>query len=227
MHGPASDQWQVIWRRRESEYVEEISIIELYGATQKKLLESLLHHPDGMSVEELVNDLEISTNAVRQHLAALERDNMIERAGQRPTGRRPEMCYALTAHGQEAFPRRYRQLAEHLIEEICETIGPDALAATMQKMGTKAGKQVGNGLAKTDSVAALLREAGYDAQQTPDQPDEVVAHNCVFHRLAERYPAVCQYDLAFMAAATGAEIEHKECIIRQDSVCRFKFVRHS
>lgn len=51
----------------------------------------------------------------------------------------------------------------------------------------------------------------------------VTAHNCVFHHLAEKHPGVCHFDLALMAAATGVEVQHAECMVRGGQVCRFRF----
>lgn len=189
------------------------------------MLEVLLHTPEGTTVDNLIGDLGISANAVRQHLTALERDGVVARAGTQPSGGRPELLYVLSNLGREAFPRRYRQLAEGLIEDIGTVIGPEALDAAMRRMGGRAGAQVASGRqpASVVDTAAALRTAGYAAGVSNSAKPEIVAHNCVFHRLAERFPAVCQFDLAFMEAATGCKVEHRECMVRGGKVCRFGF----
>lgn len=196
-----------------------------YGSTQRRMLEALLHSPGGATVEALVGKIGITTSAVRQHLTALERDGMVERARTQPSGGRPELLYVLSNNGREAFPRRYRQLAEDLIADVGTTIGPDALQATMRRMGTRAGaKAVVAG--RPISLAELAQQmcaAGYDAEIGSVVEEEVVAHNCVFHRLAERIPAVCEFDLAFIEAATHRKVEHRECMVRGGRVCRFGF----
>lgn len=202
----------------------DMSLLDQCGSSQRRLLETLLSTHQGATVERLVNELGITTNAVRQHLATLERDGLVQRSGSQPTRGRPELLYALTDAGREAFPRRYRQLAEGLLEEVGEVIGEAALESAMRRMGARAGAQLtaGGGAASIEDTAAAMRAAGYEAEASAaGKPDEIVAHNCVFHRLAARFPAVCEYDLAFMEAATGRSIEHRECMVRDGHVCRF------
>lgn len=203
-----------------------LTLLDQCGDTQRRLLETLLHAPQGTSVDQLVEELDISTNAVRQHLASLERDGLIERAGTQRTGGRPQLLFVLSGAGHEAFPRRYRQLAEDLIEEVGSVIGSQALESSMRRMGTRAGGQVKAGnLATIEETAVAMKQAGYEASATSDKRSgpEIVAHNCVFHSLAARFPAVCQFDLAFMEAATGRKVEHRECMVRGGQVCRFGF----
>jgi predicted ArsR family transcriptional regulator len=197
-------------------------VLSQYGNTQQRLLGVLLRTVEGVTVENLVAALGISTNAVRQHLTALERDGAVVRTGTRPSGGRPEWLYVLSAHGREVFPRRYRQLAEDLIEDVGTVIGPQALEATMRRMGERAGAPLAaGGPASIAQTAEAMRVAGYDAAVSDGSASEIVAHNCVFHRLAERFPAVCQFDLAFIGAASGRTVEHRECMVRGGKVCRF------
>lgn len=203
-----------------------LSVLDWCGDTQRRLLEMLLNAPQGASVDRLVEALGITTNAVRQHLASLERDGLIERAGTQPTGGRPQLLYVLSGAGREAFPRRYRQLAEDLIEEVGSVIGNAALESSMRRMGARAGDQVRSGRPATiEETAVAMKQAGYEAAATSDRRSgpEIVARNCVFHSLAARFPAVCQFDLAFMEAATGRKVEHRECMVRGGHVCRFGF----
>ena len=208
--------------------MDEAAIFKHYGPTQRRMLEYLLHEPQGLSVERLTADLAVTPSAVRQHLARLERDGLVERARQQPTRGRPEQLYALTLRGREIFPRRYRHLAEGLIAEIGETIGQRKLEGVMRRMGKRAGDDLATdegGRASLASTAAAMRGLGYEAEMNADDPSEIVAYNCVFHRLAERFPAVCQFDLAFLESATGDRVEHRECMVRGGKACRFGFKR--
>jgi predicted ArsR family transcriptional regulator len=203
------------------------SAIERYPPTQQRLLRALLRAPDGMSVERLTKALGITHNAVRTHLATLQRDGVINRLGQRPTGGRPEFIFVLSPAGRESFPRRYRQIAENLISEVGNSLGHAALEKVMRRMGKKAGTQLTKGrttVSVTDTAAAM-KQLGYEASvsRSGHADNEIVARNCVFHQLAEHYPAVCQFDLAFMETAVGRRVEHRECMVRGGRVCRFGF----
>jgi predicted ArsR family transcriptional regulator len=202
------------------------SPIEHRGDTQRRLLETLQRFPAGRSVESLTADLGVTANAVRQHLTALERDGLVcHEAVPAPRGR-PQFLYQLTQQGQEIFPRRYRELAVAVLAELAETLGPEALDRAMRRMGEHAAEAAGLAGVSVPVTGRVMQQLGYDAKarSSTESGEEIVARNCVFHKVAERYPAVCQFDLGFMEAATGRGVEHRECMVRGNSVCRFAFV---
>jgi predicted ArsR family transcriptional regulator len=203
--------------------------LEHFGQTQQELLRFLLQQSEGTGVDAFSTTLGISRNAVRQHLTALERDGFVARGDTRATGRRPEQLYVLTPRGREIFPRRYDAFADLMIADVAETAGPEALTRLMTRMGEKAAAEVSLGGKSRSApelsrrLATVMLDVGYEAHAgTGNGGAEVVAHNCVFHHLAERFPQVCEFDLAFMRAATGADVEHTECMVRGGKVCRFQ-----
>jgi predicted ArsR family transcriptional regulator len=194
------------------------------GRTQQDLLNALLHQAGGMSIDELAEHLAVTRTAIRQHLAALERDGLVLRGETRPTGRRPEQLYQLTDHAREQFPRQYQLLASALIDEVADIIGPEALATLMRNLGRKLAQDREQQVVDETKIVQHMNQAGYEAEvffrSSGDQ--EIVAHNCVFHRLAAAHPVVCELDLALIGALGGAEVEHTECMVRGGNVCRFK-----
>lgn len=194
------------------------------GRTQQDLLNALLHQAGGMSIDELAEHLAVTRTAIRQHLAALERDGLVLRGETRPTGRRPEQLYQLTDHAREQFPRQYQLLASALIDEVADIIGPEALATLMRNLGRKLALDREQQVVDEAKIVQHMNQAGYEAEvffrSSGDQ--EIVAHNCVFHRLAAAHPVVCELDLALIGALGGAEVEHTECMVRGGNVCRFK-----
>lgn len=194
------------------------------GRTQQDLLNALLHQAGGMSIDELAEHLAVTRTAIRQHLAALERDGLVLRGETRPTGRRPEQLYQLTDHAREQFPRQYQLLASALIDEVADIIGPEALATLMRNLGRKLALDREQQVVDETKIVQHMNQAGYEGEvffrSSGDQ--EIVAHNCVFHRLAAAHPVVCELDLALIGALGGAEVEHTECMVRGGNVCRFK-----
>jgi predicted ArsR family transcriptional regulator len=194
------------------------------GRTQQDLLNALLHKAGGMSIDELAEHLAVTRTAIRQHLAALERDGLVARGETRPTGRRPEQLYQLTDHAREQFPRQYQLLASALIDEVADIIGPEALATLMRNLGRKLALDREQQVVDETKIVQHMNQAGYEAEvffrSSGDQ--EIVAHNCVFHRLAAAHPVVCELDLALIGALGGAEVDHTECMVRGGNVCRFK-----
>lgn len=77
---------------------------------------------------------------------------------------------------------------------------------------------------KVQKLSDLMEQLGYDASSAAgsDNVPTIEADNCIFHHLAVRNPAVCQFDLALMSAFTDSEVGHQECMAKNGNVCRFK-----
>ena len=73
------------------------------------------------------------------------------------------------------------------------------------------------------AIAALMRDLGYEAHLADGAEDEVEAHNCVFHDLAMRDPAICAVDLALLGSLSGRSVDHRSCMARGERSCRFAF----
>jgi len=70
------------------------------GERQKQLLKLLRGSKPGLSVDELSKGLEMTRNAVRQHLASLEVAGFVTAGVTRPSGGRPA---AATLHPHRAW----------------------------------------------------------------------------------------------------------------------------
>lgn len=199
------------------------------GERQQQLLGLLQQQPDGLSVDSLSQGLGIAINAVRQHLAALERDGLVARGPTTPSGGRPQQLYVLTERARESFPRQYSWFSELLLDTLREQMGSDGLRKTLQALGEQVGngEKAAAGAALPERVAHLagrMEALGYSARVVTLVPQaEISAGNCVFHKLAAHYPEVCAFDLGLMARATGAEVSHEECMVRGGKRCRFVF----
>ena len=139
-------------------------MLEGLGRTQQDLLNALLHHASGMSIDELAEQLAVTRTAIRQHLAALERDGLVLRGETRPTGRRPEQLYRLTDHAKEQFPRQYQMLASVLIDEVAGIIGPEALATLMRSMGRKLALDRESQVVDEARIVQHMNQAGYQSE---------------------------------------------------------------
>ena len=202
-------------------------MLEGMGRTQQDLLKALLYSPAGMSIDELAHSLGVTRTAIRQHLAALERDGLVMRGATRPTGRRPEQLHQLTHHAKELFPRQYPLLANLLIDQVAGLLGEQALSQLMQGLGRKLASDLEPEVVDEARIVQYMNHSGYEAQvffRSSGEP-EIVAHNCIFHQLAKAHPVVCELDLALIGALGGGKAEHLECMVRGGQVCRFNVVR--
>lgn len=207
-------------------------MLAVLGTRQQELLNQLLIHKSGLTVDELSKSLEITRNAIRQHLAALENAGFVVQGVTRATGGRPEQLYTLTEEGKEIFPRRYSWFAQLIVESIKQESGKEGLQESLNTMGTNVANTLlmqNNGLEnqqqKLEKLADIMNQLGYSTRNVGviDGIPIVEAVNCIFHDIAVKNPEVCQFDLALLSKFTDSTIEHQECMATGGNVCRFKF----
>ncbi|WP_256212203.1 helix-turn-helix transcriptional regulator [Nitrosomonas communis] len=211
----------------------KMSALLLLGQRQQLLLTALLRHRKGLTVEELSRMLAISRNAVNQHLSSLGGDGFIQSTLLESTGGRPSRIYTLTPSGLELFERRYSFFAKLLLfwidKKLDEQELKDCLTGLGEQMAREFEYRVTRHFSHADrlhEVIAIMCELGYDANVTKisDHHTEIVANNCVFHELAEQCQGFCTLDLSFLASLLKADIEHKECIVKNEGRCCFRVV---
>ena len=206
-------------------------MLEILGSRQQELLRLLQKNKGGLTLEELSEFLNISRNAVRQHVAALENDGIVTPGITRPSGGRPEQLYILTDKGKEFFPRNYSWFAQLLVESISQESGKAALRAKLATMGTSVAQQLlsqnsglKTGAQKVEKISEIMESLGYIARSdTTDAGSATIeADNCIFHNLAMKNPEICQFDLALLSTFTNSEVNPEECMATGGHVCRFK-----
>lgn len=204
------------------------------GRTQKRILQTLLQANTPLPVEALTKTLSISRNATYQHMMALERDGLIERATIAQTKGRPSQTFRLTEHGRDFFPKHYALFAKLLIGLVKSKLGSDELRASLDELGSSLAQEFIErtknleGQALFKEVSNILGELGYESEcvPSPDQKNvEIQAHNCVFHELAKEHEEVCALDIALISKLTGVQIEQSECVVKGGNCCRFRALK--
>lgn len=206
---------------------------ELFGERRKHLLRYLLRNKSGASIDELAAAIGVTRTAVRQHLAALMRDGLVEPGASRASGGRPQQLFVLTDHGKEAFPRHYSWFAQLLIEAmesehgsagLRTRLGRIAAAVVARLQQQEAPIRNASARERIARLAEVMDRLGYDARSAEDRSGPTIeADNCVFHELAMKHPEICHFDLALLSGFTGAKVELHECMARGGHVCRFRF----
>ncbi|MGZ8258025.1 MAG: helix-turn-helix transcriptional regulator [Methylotenera sp.] len=208
-------------------------MLEILGIRQQELLNQLLKNKGGLTVDELSKRLEITRNAIRQHLAALENDGLVTQGASRPSGGRPEQLYVLTEAGKELFPRHYSWFAQLIVESIKREVGAEELRERMGAMGSEVAQQMRhqysgleNQQQKVEKLSEVMEQLGYNTKSASvvDGAPVIEADNCIFHNLAIKNPEICQFDLELLTTFTDSKVDHQECMASGGNVCRFKFI---
>jgi len=206
-------------------------MLELLGKTQQQLLKLLNKHKAGLTISDLADYLEVSRNAVKQHLTALEKNNLVEFGNLLKTAGRPTQSYILTDQGREHFPRKYSWFAQILLESIRAEKDEKGLIKFLEKVGTTISSKYLPELNKLKAkeriheVATILSDLGYEAEvvasNDKSEISKIEVSNCIFHHLANNCPEVCGFDLSLLLTLTGQKVEQQSCIARGENVCCF------
>jgi len=167
-----------------------------FDSTRGRLLAHLLREP--RTVAQLAETLEISTNAARQHVTALERDGYVERYRQKPTRGKPAGIYRVTAEGQALFPKAYGPVLEALAEELHEELDDRDAEAFIHKVGFRLADRVARPEEATpeeriEQAIDLLKDLGavLDVLRFSDGAVRLDGNGCPLSGVVGRHPEFC------------------------------------
>src|ERR1051326_7228176 len=87
------------------------------------------------TVEELAGKLKLTDNAVRAHLATLERDGLVKQSGPRHGPRRQHFTYVLTEEADRLFPKAYDALLNQLLAVLKTRLEPAEIEDVLRAVG--------------------------------------------------------------------------------------------
>jgi len=196
----------------------------LSGETRARLLNLLRR--SRQTITGLAGGLGLTDNAVRTHVAALERDGIVEQVGtQRDTGGKPARVYALTGEGEELFPKAYALILGGLVEEIARVDGWDRATDLLRAVGRRAASGAAapaDREGRVAAAAAVLRSLGgvVEVQRT-QHGYTLQGYACPLSAVTAKHPQVCDLARALVEEITGHSVT--ECCDRSERPrCRFR-----
>ena len=184
-----------------------------------------------LSVPEIAGALDLTYNAVRVHLAALERDGLIRKAGLRRGGTRPSTIYELAPGVDDALSRAYVPFASHLMRALGDRL-PDAdLADLMRDVGRRLAAELprprGAIPNRVETASALLQELGApnEIERSTDSL-RIRGFGCLLAAAAHGQPHVCRAMESLLREVIGVPV--RECCERGDHPrCCFEIAQAS
>src|SRR5436309_8701516 len=104
-----------------------------FASTRGKIV-TLLRHTS-RTVDELAQALDLTDNAVRAHLATLERDGIVRQHGARRGSGKPAYVYDLTSEAEYLFPKAYGPVLHQLLDVLSEQMSPEEMEVLLRKVG--------------------------------------------------------------------------------------------
>ncbi|MBN1456065.1 MAG: ArsR family transcriptional regulator [Methanomicrobia archaeon] len=178
------------------------------------------------SVDELSAQLGISSTAVRQHLAILERDRLVARTPVHEKVGRPKLFYSLSAEGEEYFPKAYYQVLTGIIADILAREGPEDVRALMGRLGAQHAAKFKERVGRDGNVQELvvvLNELGCCAELASENGNRILKeYNCLLYKVAMEFgDIVCAFNEKFIETLLDTPVAMRNCIARGDRYCSF------
>src|SRR2546421_3859229 len=93
------------------------------------------------TVDELAQALDLTHTAVRAHLAALERDGLVQQRSERRGSGKPSSVYDLTPAAEYLFPKSYGLYLDELLDVLGERKPADDVDTLLREVGRRIAAQ--------------------------------------------------------------------------------------
>jgi predicted ArsR family transcriptional regulator len=166
------------------------------------------------TVEELAQALGLTDNAVRNHLATLERDGIVQQEGVRrgQGAGKPAVLYEVRPEAEPLFSRAYppvlATMADVLVTELPAADAERLLREVGRRMASSVVGQGGRTLeGRARAAADFLNALGGDVDvQVVDGAPRLQGHGCPLSAAVARRPEVCRAVETLVAEIIGAPV---------------------
>jgi predicted ArsR family transcriptional regulator len=200
----------------------------------KRTLLQALKEAGRSTVPRLADELELTESAVRQHLAALADEGLVESAVNTPTGPgRPGATWTLTSTGNRLFPDGHGELTVQLLDAMRQALGEhgvdkviDARQASQRAQYQAVMGRAGASLrARVNALAEQRKAEGYMAEVVRDGAGFVlIEHHCPICDAAKACSGFCRSELALFQEVLGPDVsvERVEHILAGAPRCAYR-----
>ncbi len=167
------------------------------------------------TVDDLAQALGLTDNAVRAHLASLERDGLVRQLGVRRGGGKPAFAYGLTADAERLFPKADAIALRGLLEVLAERLPPAAFDELMRETGRRIAPASpapeGDLRARVERATALLADLGGLAEweARDDGSFTIRGFSCPLAAASPGCPAVCRLAAALLSDVAGLPVRER------------------
>jgi predicted ArsR family transcriptional regulator len=189
----------------------------------KRLLESTrgqivsLLRRSARTVEELARSLGLTDNAVRNHLATLERDGIVRQDGVRrvPGAGKPAVLYEVPPEAEPLFSRAYPPVLAAVVDVLVDELPADRSDALLREVGRRLARGAGGQAAgsleeRARAAAAVLNALGGEVDVVvADGALRLQGHGCPLSAAVARRPQVCRAVETLVTEVVGAPV--REC----------------
>lgn len=185
----------------------------------------LLKRRGPRNVPALASFLDVNRTAVRQQLAVLEREGLVQMRVEKQVIGRPTHVWSLTAKAEALFPQAYGPIALALLRHLREIDGEGKVEALLRRRARELaaayrkrleGKTLGG---KFKELARIRDEEGYMAE---GDIRELTEHHCPIAAIAKEFPQVCALEKKLFEAMLGIGLDRTEHLASGDTACVYR-----
>jgi predicted ArsR family transcriptional regulator len=203
----------------------EPAAIDLLSGARRALLDAL-KRAGWTTIPALAERLSISTEAVRQQLALLQREGWVKtncdpgEDDSRAPGR-PATEYCLSPRGDDLFPKRYHELAVTLFDELADP-ARTLTALTDRRVAAMGGSVRDDSTIDLEALRSIYRvDDSYVNVEKSDRGYRLIEWNCPYLQFATERPLFCSTTVSTLRRLTGCEVVREERFQDSDGRCVF------
>jgi predicted ArsR family transcriptional regulator len=181
----------------------------------------------------LAQQLEVSPMAIRQHLQALQAEQLVTYVEQRQLVGRPLKFWQLTDKAMDIFPDRHNDLTQSLLEGITSVFGQSGLEDLIAERTKKQIETYSNRIdpqaswqEKVTTLACIRTEEGYMAEAIQESSDVwfLSENHCSIATAAKTCSLFCRSEWEVFRELLGSDvhIERVEHLLNGDRRCSYR-----
>ncbi|MEH7253242.1 winged helix-turn-helix transcriptional regulator [Neobacillus niacini] len=181
------------------------------------------------SMNELSSFLEISSEAVRQHLLQLEKDGWITRFSENNGIGRPVLHYRLTPEGEHLFDKNYDHLTIEVLDTLLHELGDDALKKVLSSMIEERISKWESRLQSLNTEERLnalkdfyTEDDSFMEVENENNSYSLIERNCPFHNVALKRPILCSVTVSVLTHLLGCSVIREKKLQNGDGCCTFR-----
>jgi predicted ArsR family transcriptional regulator len=166
---------------------------------------------DTQTVDSLARELGLSDNAVRLHLAALEREGLVRVVSVRREGPgKPANIYGMADDADLVLSQAHAPLLRALLDELRERVSVRELTTILRATGKRAAGRTthphGSLAARAEVAVGQLNELGAQVRvETRGGQVSIESDGCIIGSVVTHHPQACAAIASMVGAMAGAD----------------------
>ncbi len=198
--------------------------MEFTEATRPPVLDLLkVHGP--MNVPRLAKLLGVNPTAVREKLAALQREGLVQVAVEKRKVGRPTHLYSLTPRADGLFPQAGGPVAISILRQLRELDGDskiDKLFARRTRELAARYRQELSGRSVEERFRELAKIRAAEGYMAEAEGRGLTEHHCPIADLAREFPVACRAEKELFEAVLGVPLDRVEHLAAGGRSCRYR-----